>query len=106
MRRFAVPLDVDELALDARSIAAVARERQHPAAARGCSAPSVFRLDEKPVEAARLGERGETGVAAPGEKHGVCIEQLVEPIDEDADRKLVEQRQRDGRGYGRKRGAD
>src|SRR6185437_16907007 len=56
----------------------------------GCALAGV--RDEQAVEAARFGQRVERRIAGPVEKRAIGVNQVVEAIDQNADRQAVEDR--------------
>src|SRR5262249_50698914 len=96
VRRLALPMDVDQLAGD--DLVAML-DRQHQGPVRLCGVDAK-RLDEQLVEPAGRDQPVEALIAAPREEGWIGIKQVIETIDQDADRQLVEHRQGPDRGIG------
>ena len=86
-----IPGDAEQAAFDRPLIAVDGGDGQR------LGAVAVFRhlalgFDEQAVEAAGFRQRVERAVAGPVEEGAVGIDQVVEPVDQDADRQPVEDR--------------
>ena len=90
-RGFALPRRGEQPRLDRHLVALIGGDGQRLRAVVGAELV-VVRLDEQRVEAAGLFQRVQLVVAGPVEEGAVGIDQLVEPIDQHADRQAVEDR--------------
>ncbi len=94
-RVLVVPRHAEQPALDRLLAAIDGRDGQALAAVLDVAAAGgggVLGLDEQAVEAAGIGQRVERGIAGPVEEGAVGVKQVVEPIDENADRQPFEDR--------------
>src|SRR6185437_14972284 len=90
-----VPRHAEQTALDRLLAAIDGRDAQALAAVLDVAAAAgggVFGIDEQAVEAAGIGQRVERGIAGPIEEGAVGVKQIVEPIDENADRQPFQDR--------------